>query len=92
MAHRSYVQSHESVEDVLRTPNCVRLGLVITCHSAFYSPSSLDEIRSKSAETMRDVVSCLMCIRAIGLGRVLLGSLLQLIHGMKSNIITPEME
>lgn len=31
--------------------------LVLTCHTAFYSPSSIHEIRVKSAQTMRDVVS-----------------------------------
>lgn len=32
-------------------------GLVLTCHTAFFSPSSIQEIRIKSAQTMRDVVS-----------------------------------
>lgn len=32
-------------------------GMVLTCHTAFYSPSSIYEIRYKSAQTMRDVVS-----------------------------------
>ena len=31
--------------------------MALTCHTAFYSPSSVDEIRSKSAQTMREVVS-----------------------------------
>ena len=31
-------------------------GLVLTCHTAFYSPSSNQEIRQKSAHTMRDVL------------------------------------
>lgn len=44
--------------------------LVLTCHSAFYSAESFEDIRVKSAQTMRDV----------------------LIDGLKSNIITPEME
>ena len=30
--------------------------LVLTCHSAFYSPQSFDDIRTKSAQTMRDVL------------------------------------
>ena len=30
--------------------------MVITCHSAFYSPESWVDIRVKSAETMRDVL------------------------------------
>ena len=44
--------------------------VAITCHSAFYSPESFVDIRTKSAQTMRDV----------------------LIDGLKSNVITPEME
>jgi len=30
--------------------------LVLTCHSAFYSPESFVDIRLKSAETIRDVL------------------------------------
>lgn len=30
--------------------------MVLTCHTAFYSPSSIYEIRLKSAQTMRDVL------------------------------------
>lgn len=30
--------------------------MVLTCHSAFYSPQSFVDIRTKSAETMRDVL------------------------------------
>ncbi|KAK3617617.1 hypothetical protein LTR56_025164 [Elasticomyces elasticus] len=30
--------------------------MVLTCHTAFFSPSSLEEIRSKSAQTMREVL------------------------------------
>ena len=44
--------------------------MVITCHSAFYSPESFVDIRWKSAQTLRDV----------------------LIDGLKSNVITPDME
>lgn len=44
--------------------------LVITCHTAYYSPESWVDIRVKSAQTMRDV----------------------LIDGLRSNVITPEME
>ncbi|KJY01861.1 3-phosphoglycerate dehydrogenase like protein [Zymoseptoria brevis] len=44
--------------------------MVLTCHTAFYSPESFVDIRVKSAQTMRDV----------------------LIDGLKSNVITPEME
>ena len=44
--------------------------MVISCHSAFYSPQSFVDIREKSAQTMRDV----------------------LIDGLRSNVITPDME
>jgi C-terminal binding protein len=44
--------------------------MVITCHTAFYSPESFVDIRTKSAQTMRDV----------------------LLDGLKSNVITPDME
>jgi C-terminal binding protein len=44
--------------------------MVLTCHTAFFSPESFVDIRVKSAETMRDV----------------------LLLGLKSNVITPEME
>lgn len=44
--------------------------MVLTCHTAFYSPSSFVDIRTKSAETMRS----------------------NLIDGMKSNVVKPEME
>lgn len=44
--------------------------LVLTCHTAFFSPESFVDIRVKSAETMRDV----------------------LLLGLRSNVITPEME
>ncbi|EMC95097.1 hypothetical protein BAUCODRAFT_149122 [Baudoinia panamericana UAMH 10762] len=30
--------------------------MVLTCHTAFFSPSSIEEIRSKSAQTMREVL------------------------------------
>ena len=30
--------------------------MVLTCHTAFYSPSSFVDIRDKSAQTMRDVL------------------------------------
>jgi C-terminal binding protein len=32
------------------------IGMVLTCHTAFYSPSSFVDIREKSAQTMRDVL------------------------------------
>ena len=44
--------------------------LVVTPHSAFYTPDAYDDIRTKSAETMRDV----------------------LLDGLRSNVITPEMD
>jgi C-terminal binding protein len=44
--------------------------MVLTCHTAFFSPESFVDIRVKSAETMRDV----------------------LLLGLRSNVITPEME
>ncbi|GAB7327612.1 hypothetical protein MBLNU13_g11460t1 [Cladosporium sp. NU13] len=44
--------------------------MVLTCHTAFFSPESFIDIRVKSAETMRDV----------------------LLMGLRSNVITPEME
>jgi C-terminal binding protein len=44
--------------------------MLLTCHTAFFSPESFVDIRVKSAETMRDV----------------------LLLGLKSNVITPEME
>ena len=30
--------------------------MVLTCHTAFYSPGSFVDIRVKSAQTMRDVL------------------------------------
>ena len=33
-----------------------KVGLVLTCHTAFYSPSSFVDIREKSAQTMKDVL------------------------------------
>lgn len=38
----------------------LRSGMALTCHTAFFSPSSLEEIREKSAQTMREVVSLLL--------------------------------
>ena len=58
------IQAYRNKEDWLEG------RMAITCHSAFYSPESFIDIRTKSAQTMRDV----------------------LIDGLKSNVITPEME
>lgn len=58
------IQAYRNKEDWLEG------RMVLTCHSAFYSPESFEDIRVKSAQTMRDV----------------------LIDGLRSNIITPEME
>lgn len=32
------------------------LGMVLTCHTAFYSPGSFVDIREKSAQTIKDVL------------------------------------
>ena len=32
------------------------IGMVLTCHTAFYSPESFVDIRVKSCETMRAVL------------------------------------
>lgn len=58
------IQAYRKKEDWLEG------RMVVTCHSAFYSPESFVDIRTKSVETLRDV----------------------LIDGLKSNIITPDME
>ena len=60
----SLIQAYRNKEDWLEG------RMVITCHTAFYSPESFVDIRVKSAETMRDV----------------------LIDGLKTNVITPDME
>lgn len=39
--------------------------MTLTCHTAFYSPSSVEEIRSKSAQTMREVVRPLLLLRRL---------------------------
>lgn len=60
----SLVQAYRRKEDWL-------VGrMVVTCHTAFYSPQSFVDIREKSAQTMRDV----------------------LIDGLRSNVITPDMD
>ena len=61
---------HPLIQAYRRKEEWLEGRMVITCHSAFYSPESFVDIRSKSAETMRDV----------------------LIDGLKSNVITPDME
>lgn len=61
--------------------------MVLTCHTAFFSPSSVEEIRSKSAQTMREVVSS----PSEALPMLLLTPQ-QLIDKLQSNVITPDME
>ncbi|KAF2766567.1 phosphoglycerate dehydrogenase [Teratosphaeria nubilosa] len=46
----SLIQAYRKKEDWLEG------RLVLTCHTAFFSPSSLQEIREKSAITMREVL------------------------------------
>ena len=58
------IQAYRKKEDWLEG------RMVITCHSAFYSPDSFVDIRINSAHTIRDV----------------------LIDGLKSNVITPDMD
>ncbi len=47
---------HPLVQAYRRKENWLEGRMVITCHSAFYSPESFVDIRQKSAETMRDVL------------------------------------
>lgn len=61
---------HSLIQAYRRKEEWLEGRMVLTPHSAFYSPESYVDIRVKSAETMRDV----------------------LINGLKSNIITPDME
>lgn len=61
---------HSLIQAYRRKEDWLEGRMVITCHTAFYSPESFVDIRVKSAQTMRDV----------------------LIDGLKSNVITPEME
>lgn len=46
----SLVQAYRNKEEWLEG------RMVLTCHSAFYSPESFEDIRVKSAQTMRDVL------------------------------------
>lgn len=69
--------------------------MILTCHTAFYSPSSIYEIRLKSAQTMRDVVSLhfISSLLVMLLAELRYVSFfLQLIDGIQSNIIHPDME
>lgn len=61
---------HNLIQAYRRKEDWLEGRMVLTCHTAFYSPESFVDIRVKSAQTMRDV----------------------LIDGLKSNVITPEME
>ncbi|KAK3722918.1 hypothetical protein LTR37_002063 [Vermiconidia calcicola] len=47
---------HPLIEAYRRKEQWLEGRLVITCHTAFYSPESFVDIRLKSAETMRDVL------------------------------------
>ena len=47
---------HSLVQAYRRKEDWLEGRMVITCHSAFYSPESFVDIRVKSAETMRDVL------------------------------------
>lgn len=48
----SLIQAYRNKEDWLTG------RMILTCHSAFFSPASVAEIRAKGAQTMRDVVRC----------------------------------
>lgn len=61
---------HSLIQAYRRKEDWLEGRMVITCHTAFYSPESFVDIRTKSAETLRDV----------------------LIDGLKTNVITPDME
>lgn len=61
---------HPLIQAYRRKEEWLTGRMVITCHTAFYSPQSFVDIREKSAQTMRDV----------------------LIDGLKSNIITVDMD
>ena len=47
---------HPLVQAYRRKEDWLEGRMVITCHTAFYSPESFVDIRVKSAETMRDVL------------------------------------
>ncbi|KAK4547953.1 hypothetical protein LTR36_010672 [Oleoguttula mirabilis] len=48
--------AHSLIQAYRRKEDWLTGRLVLTCHTAFYSPSSLQEIREKSAQTMREVL------------------------------------
>ena len=47
---------HSLVQAYRKKESWLEGRMVITCHSAFYSPQSFVDIREKSAQTMRDVL------------------------------------
>ena len=47
---------HSLVQAYRRREEWLEGRMVMTCHSAFYSPESFVDIREKSAQTMRDVL------------------------------------
>ena len=61
---------HSLIQAYRRKEEWLTGRMVVTCHTAFYSPQSFVDIREKSAQTMRDV----------------------LVDGLKSNIITVDMD
>lgn len=61
---------HPLLQAYRRKEDWLKGRMVLTCHTAFYSPEGFVDIRVKSAQTMRDV----------------------LIDGLRTNVITPEME
>ena len=47
---------HPLIQAYRRKENWLKGRMVVTCHTAFYSPESFVDIRVKSAETMRNVL------------------------------------
>ncbi|KAI7240083.1 hypothetical protein KC330_g1482 [Hortaea werneckii] len=47
---------HPLIQAYRRKEEWLTGRMVLTCHTAFFSPSSVEEIRSKSAQTMREVL------------------------------------
>ncbi|RMZ04600.1 hypothetical protein D0862_05264 [Hortaea werneckii] len=48
--------AHPLIQAYRRKEEWLTGRMVLTCHTAFFSPSSVEEIRSKSAQTMREVL------------------------------------
>merc|ERR1712098_823876 len=48
--------AHSLIQAYRRKEDWLMGRMVLTCHSAFYSPGSFVDIRVKSAQTMRDVL------------------------------------